>query len=173
VSEIALESEKQLEDYLYGRMSGGDCVITGGAVDQVYRQFDLGVYGFIDLVGFYRNEDDKTITMTIYELKKDTLKCAHYAQISRYKTGFDKLIEIIAFDFGYSLDFEYILIGSDIDHQNDAGYLGDTLDWLNIYTFSIDMHTGIDFSHQDGWHREGEEFEKQIATIKRMAETDG
>lgn len=166
MAEIELQSERVLEDFLFEEMKDGCCPITGNRVDEVFRQFDTGSYGVIDLISIAHDvvaaHDGGLIEeglVRIFELKKGALDTDAIAQIARYRQCVERFL--LGHDTALRRAcIEYVLVGNSVSLSGNACYLADSIDWLRVFTFKVSIATGIEFEEKGGWFRKGEDFAK-------------
>lgn len=156
--------EKNLEDILYENMKtnygrselfkrGLDCIEPNREMFNVKRQVSIGNYGAADLITFNKwliNPADKKVyekaTLSIYELKKDTINIKTLLQITRYLKGIKRYLEKRK-NFKTKFQTNIIMIGKDIDVSSDWVYLFDIYKLpINIYTYEITLK-GLRFNN--------------------------
>ena len=164
-----LESEKELEDYLYDNYKKGEieCVLNLFGGGQLFRQVSLGNYGVMDLVlvdfdlDFSETAFPKTY-ITIIELKKGFIDYNALTQISRYRIGIISLIaEKWKVNSSNKFKFEIrgVIIGGQINSTSDLVYLFDNIEWLDTYTYKLNLDNGLTLnSTGSGWYEDGERF---------------
>lgn len=154
MAKIVLDSEKELEDYLSHIMKSGYSPVTEEHIDKVYRQFDLGGYGVIDLLSVSYVDDGNEVVheIRVIELKKGPIKSDHIAQIARYKRGIDTFIERSAEDLN-GIDISYHLVGDGYAEQGDVQFLADSCEWLSVHHYKFDLEGGVKFEESYGWVR--------------------
>ncbi len=156
MAQIELDSEKELEDYLYEHMIYGYCPVSCEPIHQVYRQYDLGGYGVVDLVTLKQSDIDgeKHMHFNIIELKKGEIKADHIAQISRYYAGVKKYLTDKR-ESPIGLSFGFWLVGEKYNNNNDVMFLADNISWLTVYTYDFLLDNGINFRTGGTWERSG------------------
>lgn len=155
-------SEKELEDFIYEDLSHnmGAGLASRGLTTYHYnllqkgiicqakwlRQVDLGVYGRLDIVGYYKYR--RKIIVELFELKNVSLTCIDFDQICRYKTAIKNF-----FSSRFELSFSLYLIGREI---RDGHYIHNNIFDLIVSEFEYSL-SGIQFETHDGrWSRSNE-----------------
>lgn len=136
-------TEQNLEDLIYEtyHQEGGAKKLSsrGLHIDgDLHRQVDLGSYGRIDLLGIEVTENN-SITITIYELKKEKIGINALLQAYRYRKGvekhFDKLVSLGIINPKALIIIDIVLIGSGIETNGDFVFLYNELYGVSIYTY--------------------------------------
>lgn len=141
--------EKDLEDIIYESAKtaqGRESLINRGldtieGVNYFSRQVKIGNYGIADLITFWRFE--KTIQVSVYELKKDAVNIDTLIQCSRYAKGIKRYMNT-RFK-GCRIHVNCILIGRYIEESSDWVYLFDSViknTTVFTYQYGID---GLNF----------------------------
>ena len=102
------------------------------------RQVDLGPYGRIDIVGYFRRHG--IIYVQIIELKSVAIESADFDQILRYKTGIQRY-----FGNRFNLDFYLYLVGTGFNsghYIHNNMYMGVAEYTYNLSGISFELHTG-------------------------------
>lgn len=146
-------SEKAIEDLIVNALESGegDKLIKRGfyslsGCHLLFRQFNLGDYGRLDLATVAYNTEDqeigawKRIRINVIEIKKGEVNYSTFIQAIRYCKGIEKLLEV----YHITPLFYITLIGTSMC-QSDFCYLPDFFDNLSIYTISLNLDTGIKF----------------------------
>lgn len=143
--------EKEIEDVLFyalTELSQDDLVERGLYRFDFYkyiRQLDLKEYGIADIVGYCIDEEQKKCHFEIYELKKESITTSTFLQAVRYAKALKLIYEY------YHCNISIKLIGKSIDKQTEFCYLPDVLSSVNFYTYSIDIHNGINFMEESDY----------------------
>jgi hypothetical protein len=111
---------------------------------KLIRQCRIGNYGICDLLSYYvdKSLDKPFINITIYELKQNLITNDTFAQAIRYAKGVKRYL-----DYRETIDYKInvVIIGSEIERNNDLIYLTDLLDYscIDIYNAiaSIECYT--------------------------------
>lgn len=142
-------SEKQLEDMIC--LENRFELVTRGLEvfdhDHLFRQYNLGSYGIIDLVGISATTQFGylEVFVTIYELKKDEIGMSALGQICRYKKAFEDHFQ----DAGISqFEVRTVLIGSQIEASSNFVYVASQIDLLHCYTYEIGIK-GLSFTEHE------------------------
>lgn len=168
---IRFESEKSLENFIVDQFKvDKKCIINDESYDSCISQFSFGDYGIPDLI-FHSKEDvngDDFITIHIVELKNEQIKPKDIAQISRYKTYIEKMME----DSDLNVELKCSLVVPEgVSSNSDACYLINACeDSIDVYEFRLNPTKGIEFTMMYGFHKtksSSEQFEKLINTIKK------
>lgn len=93
------------------------------------RQLDLGSYGRLDLVGFFRYKG--VLHFELMELKKGAIDSNHFDQIFRYKTGLERYIKRLR--PGLRIECWAYLIGAEIKNGH---YIQNNLYGLDLIEYS-------------------------------------
>lgn len=152
-------SERELEDYMFEDLihNQGSGLASRG-IELTYhhflhrgksprirwlRQVDLGPYGRLDIVGYYRI--GYTVHVELFELKIPSIKIDDIEQICRYECGIRKY-----FGRHFTMDVHKYLVGSGFESGH---FIHNQLYDLKIIEFEYDL-SGICFSQKQGnWHR--------------------
>jgi len=143
------------------------------------RQFELGNYGVVDLLHInylaFNNPDEreKHLTITPIEIKRGKISYNEVGQICRYVKGIGSFISKKGYhDVFNSISVRGILMGKEIDLSSDFVYAMELIESISVYTFSLNLKTGLQFTKEDfGYTRTDEGFEriknKQLKTVFR------
>lgn len=122
------------------------------------RQLNIGNYGIADLVTFERNYIPSwrghSITITVYELKKDNINISTFLQALGYLKGITRYFEKTGLFDGETINYGIVCIGKTFDTNSTYAYLTDFLQYEQfslknyIYDFKID---GITFSDKENF----------------------
>lgn len=128
--------------------------------DLVIRQFDVGAYGRIDLLGLWADKDNKRIVVYVIELKNGKITTEAIGQICRYRTAILNTTEKIERDKdhqGYYFDVKCILIGSGLA-DGDICFITNAMeDYLTCLKFEICLRDGLILKECGvGWHKPSE-----------------
>ena len=164
-------SEKKLEDYLCGFLSGeleSDSLREHLASnpDVVERQFSLGNYGVPDIVTFHIDPSDHWafdtyLGITIYELKKGKINYEALDQIVKYKKGMMEYLDNFT-DLGYHI--ECVLIGNGLDISGGFLYIPDCFNDISFYTYDLDINGGLKIE-SNSWHLTDAEMPHKLREI--------
>lgn len=147
-----LTSEKELEEYLFQPQDDGSfyCPVTDEYFAFGYRQYNLNPYGVIDLLYAQINEFGNAVDFYIYEIKKDRLDISSIKQIARYRQGiihYTKEIERLhRKKRNIRVNVYGLLIGDNLDGDDETVYLVDSIPWLNWYTYDLSLKGGVSFN---------------------------
>jgi len=152
--------EKELEDFVFEMIKIGneeEFEIRGfdefNADATYFRQLALGSYGVADIVGFdLELKKDKTLkgSIQVFELKKQDVNKDTFIQALKYVKGIKHFLEREHDCKYFSIRFEIILMGTDIDTNNCFIYLPDVFSEIKIYSAYFDPLNGIKFKlHED------------------------
>lgn len=164
-----LQSEKELEDYLYSVLG------SNGSVNEEFRgvpfrQTNLEGYGIIDLMAISHapGQSIPDLEINIIELKKNEIDLTAIGQICRYKKGVERAIKnlpdrtVKKFNFiirGY-------LIGTEFT-SGDVCYVADNLSWLVCIFYKLNISTGISLETDSGdWYSTSENFNSIAGLFK-------
>lgn len=88
---IDFPNEKFIEDYVYEKSrDDGQCILSGDAVDRIWRQLAIPGYGVTDIVKAWFTPS--AIELTVLELKNEPLKESHLSQLMRYMKGLRRMV---------------------------------------------------------------------------------
>lgn len=156
--------EKEIEDVVYESLINYPNILfkKGLIVDQTsatvyFRQFNLGSYGIADLVGACKTVDDynnKTLEITVFELKKDEINTGTLLQAIGYCKGLDKMA--YRFANNYSIKFNIVLLGKTLNKKDSFCYMADFVENLSVYTYSIDLIEGMIFRNEHNYSQKNE-----------------
>ena len=158
-------TEKALEDYLEQKMIEGICPVTDSAISKVFRQAGVDGYGVTDIItytapNFLNGQFMSEQRLVVYELKRGIIDVKAVMQIARYRAAFSRYRGMMEErgDVENLLEYyvEYILVGGSVDLDSDLVFLLNTMDWLEVYTYEIDLDNGITFEcNSKTWHKTG------------------
>jgi hypothetical protein len=168
--------EKDLEDIIFQatreQLKERNLFVRG----KRFRQFKIGNYGIADLVTIERPyyhtgiENHCKGTITIYELKKDSIGINTFNQLIRYANGIKLYLE--ERDLLNYYNISLVAIGKDIDLSTSFCYLpnlfnqdisevavgySDLIVTFNAYKYSYNFD-GISFDKISGYHLENNGF---------------
>jgi len=157
-------SEKKLEDYVYDHLTGereSENLMEELSVfplDEVFKQFNLGKYGIPDIVQFQYLNNYPEINIKIFELKKDIIDISTFLQVLGYKKGILEYLKKTGYtdldrDFDLKVSIECILIGRSIKKDDNFCYLPSCFDGISVYTYDIDIDSGLTIEDQNGFYR--------------------
>lgn len=126
-----------------------------------FRQVRIGNYGIADIITIERRPHffkcqgqdmiEYFLTITIYELKKDTIDIQALGQGCRYIKGIDEWFEHSNKFQHDNIDFSVCLIGSKVSLNGDFVYVADLLDEkCDLYEYSYN-YDGLKFKLQHGY----------------------
>jgi len=117
--------------------------------EKLIRQLNLGVYGISDLIGIsYERESEDVVTsisIYVYELKKDHINQATLTQVSRYISGLKRYFSDLSIFENIEVKFMPVLIGSGVDLTGNFVYMLELVENIEVYTYSLKID-GIYFS---------------------------
>lgn len=158
--------EKNLEDIIFetpnNLLAERGLKIAG----KKFRQLKIGNYGIADLITFNRHTSFhssgvyQSVTIQIFELKKDILDLNALTQAYRYKKGIQKYLEIRSLFNSIDVDFEIIIVGKEINSNGDWVHLLDSIYEAEAYQYSYNFN-GISFKLTGGWSLIDEGFYKK------------
>jgi hypothetical protein len=156
MAKISWDSEKELEDYMYGYFNKYlTSPIDDLGIDAVFRQFNVDPYGVIDLITFSINYPE--VCINIYEIKKDKITTSSIAQVTRYKKAIEHLFAYKAKLLGNKYkDFKEFdelpvfincfVVAPEICLSDDTVFLYNELDNITLITVNLDLVNGISFN---------------------------
>jgi len=140
MNKLDFPSENFIENYLISKIDADNhCVVADEEVDGAFRQVDLGSYGIADIVKFIWHPD--MMVITVMELKNETLKPAHLAQLCRYVT----CVKNIAKRYQRFINIEVYgeLVGP-FEKSNDLPYLINHIDEnISVYDLRLSLDSGV------------------------------
>lgn len=175
---MAIITEKELEDYLfewtpndpYEEEEGHP---LGFNYENILRQVNIQGYGIVDLLSIditCQGELMPCIDINIIELKKGIIDYNALGQICRYKAALDRFFADLRRLKGHkylkNLNVTGTLVGSDLNQQGDLCYAVESIPWLSLYTYELDLREGITFELSSGWHNPSEDFSSLHKKIK-------
>lgn len=169
--------EKDLEEIIFNadkdKLAERGLYISG----KLFRQFKIGNYGIADLLTYQRPFIDRDIpidapltrgTISVIELKKDTISVSSFLQALRYAKGVRSFLKKRGKAELY--DIKIILIGKRLDLESSFVYLTDFLTYksdyesgydsslvLELYTYSYGID-GIGFNEHANYSLKNEGF---------------
>jgi len=153
-----LESEKELEDYLYSfrdKKSGPDYLEYLCARNLIFRQVQLGNAGIADIICVILSGDPLCqieIEVIIIELKKGQINLQSLAQVSRYKVAMHNFIDSL--DLKKEVQVSCVLIGSDYG-DDGAWSVIQNCDLVKTIIYNITFD-GLVLEEHEGFKYEGD-----------------
>lgn len=167
---MKFEDEKELETTIIDMFNeDGCCPVTGHGHALMRRQFKIGTYGIVDLVGVtvnYELNGEGSVEIFLYELKLNEINNLALAQLSKYVRGLKKILDSsygcyqsadgnIYKNVGrrkFLVDIQGVLVGSSLDHREKyfSGYTIDNMDDVEAYSYKI-SRDGVSFHSETGW----------------------
>lgn len=165
---ISFDSEKCFENFIIEEFNKENiCIIDDVEYQECISQFDTKSYGIPDLVfvGYELDMDEngepiEAARVHVVELKNEQIKLSHISQIARYKTYFERAFEGINVSLQFSL-----VVPKGIENVDDACWIVNQLDGIDVCEFFLDPSSGIDFKYSNGWHRSSEDFSPALNLI--------
>lgn len=149
---IKFESEKHLENFFVKHFEDtGECLINDIHYHDLTQQLNIGSYGITDLI-YSKYENDCNI-IYIVELKNTAPKFDDVAQISRYRTYFER-----AFGIYENVIIRCALVFPEQESYKDVIWLFDQSPYIDFFSFSLDPKNGISFDLSHGWYKKDEDF---------------
>jgi hypothetical protein len=138
--------EKELEDFL---MEPGNLQHLELYTDLAYttRQLNLGPYGIADIVQIQpvvRKTAGYDFLITVVELKKDEVNVSTLTQACRYVAALKQFIRTLSKAKPVYIESMVVLVGRTIN-TNDWTHLGHHLNNVRVWTYNLDLETGISF----------------------------
>lgn len=172
-------SEKELEDFIFEDLIQNYGMGLSARGFQTYyndcftksihckckwlRQFDLGPYGRLDVVGYFRNEG--IVNIELLELKAVSLKSDDIDQIFRY--GHAILEHVSERDMEVRL--RMYLIGTSIESGH---YIHNRSKGLSMVEYEYNLR-GVSFNQHSGdWHRSSDTYDFR-KTLRNAEEIHG
>ena len=141
--------EKDIEDFLFTNFNNEKSLNRRGFYSfekKYYRQFNFGAYGICDIVGFSIDKNKKELSVTIYELKRESIGVDTFLQSLKYLKGVQKYLSETGYDSMFSnIKLKLVLVGSSIDTNSNFIYMPDIFDNVSFYTYSFNLNHGILF----------------------------
>jgi hypothetical protein len=142
--------ERELENFLMEPGNLQHIEIPEGGEERKYRQLNLGDYGIADIVVItpeVRPLDGIDYLIHVIELKKDEIGPSTITQASRYVAGIKHYLGQI---MGHKLRIEYqiSIVGRSLQ-DGDWWFLNGFLNNISIWTYDLDLETGISFLQHD------------------------
>ncbi len=172
-------SEKKIEDLIVNNIKSGNIealrkrgLYGVEKYDKFFRQFNLGKYGILDLVGvrydpFMQSSGClKSFNIGVIEIKKGEVNNKTFLQAIRYCKG----IEVLLKHYKMTASFEICLIGTSISNDEFV-YVNDFIDNLSVYTVQLDLEQGITFKSEHGY--ELTEYTKPLVSEITVADLKG
>jgi hypothetical protein len=167
-AKIDFPSEAFIEDYVTAYIrENKECPISGDDVHRYYRQYEIKGYGITDLIKLSFDED--SCTVTILELKNETLKESHYSQLARYIAGANRIKDRLLIKYPHARIYvKGELAGPFDSSKNDLVYLNQLCDDINIYDLSLLMSSGFSVNHiaNEGWRHISENPSRSDADVR-------
>jgi len=159
--------EKNLEQIIFE--SNKDKLYNKGLYvsGKLLRQVRIGNYGIADLVEYSRPYYNDVLKkcykgkITVYELKQEKVGVSTFLQALGYLKGIRKFLEKRGSDDYY--DYQMVLIGSELEINNNFCYLPDFIELINssdfydnpkfglsVYTYDYKID-GIEFVTMSGY----------------------
>ena len=155
-----LNSEKELEDYLFGLEQDEDFPLPCSG--KVFRQVSFPTYGIADLLYIdMEPAPTPTVRISIVELKVNEIDLNAIGQICRYRQALHRYINHLFKkhpEHKKAIKCKGILVGKEYAN-GDICYVVDSIPWLSCYHYDLSLRNGIDFVQSEGWYREDESFE--------------
>lgn len=150
--------ECEIEELLFNNLKDKDLLRSRGFhhfEQHYYLHPNFGSYGIPDIIGVtvYENKDFncKSLSATIYELKKELINIDTFLQAIRYARAIDRIVEKND-DFNISeVDIKIVLIGKKVDLNSDFIYISDLFPKVHFLTYSIDISKGLLFKNHFGY----------------------
>lgn len=151
-------TEFQIEDFIWSKINDLNYLSDRGLHLQnalYFRQYNIPGCGIVDIIGFsvtnleFNNGSIvRELTVHIYELKRDSIKCADIGQISRYidciRYNSDAILKHFGLD-GYEMVVRGLMIGNGIDR--DAMHAKSLVEYLEtIYCYEFSPENGVCFN---------------------------
>lgn len=141
--------EKDLEDYIFKSSSKSleDCGLY--FIGKKYRKLRIGSYGISDLIYFRRpfyNPYEQIFCkgeITVMELKKDKISVSSFFQAVRYVRGIQRYIEMHRPNLDGKINYNIVLIGSDVNEDSDIRYLTSIFPSFDFSEISTDVKTSV------------------------------
>lgn len=149
--------ECEIEELLFNNLKNEQLLRDRGFFSfeqHYYLHPNFGSYGIPDIVGVTVSNDDfefKSMSVTIYELKKESINIDTLLQASRYAKAITRTIsndEELCID---DIDIKLVLIGKKIDLNSDFVYFSDICHNVCLVTYSIDILKGVLFKYHSGY----------------------
>jgi len=148
-----LESEKELEDYLYSfkdKDHGPDYLEYLCDENLIFRQVQLGNAGIADLVCVILRGDPSDgieIKVVIIEIKKGQINLQALAQVSRYKVAMHNFIDSLKLK--KEVNVSCALVGSGYG-DDGAWAIVENCDWVQTIVYNITFD-GMSLDEHDGF----------------------
>lgn len=151
-------TEFQIEDFIWSKINDLDYLADRGLVLQnglYFRQYNIPGCGIVDIIGFSVTNLEfndgsvvRELTIHVYELKRDAIKCADIGQISRYidclRYNSDAILKHFGLE-GYELVVRGLMIGNGVDR--DAMHAKSLVEFLEtIYCYEFSPESGVRFN---------------------------
>ena len=132
---------------------------------KLFRQLKIGNYGISDLVEYSRPYYNEVLNkmykgkITVYELKQEKIGVSTFLQALGYLKGIRKFLENRGTDDYY--DYEIVLIGSELELNNNFCYLTDFMYVVGDSEFYDDPSLGLSIFTYD-YKIDGIEFKRSL-----------
>lgn len=151
-------SEFEIEEFIWSKINDLQSLVDRNLYLQdalYFRQYPIPGCGIVDIIGFSvtdMNFNDgsviRQLNVTVYELKRDTIKCADVGQISRYmdciRYNADQILKHFNLE-GFEMIVNGGLIGNGI--ERDAMHAMVLVENLSdIYCYEFSPENGISFN---------------------------
>lgn len=147
---ISFDSEKHLEDLICSELDMHKNPISDEIISRYVRQPDFKPYGIGDILTVHDcddDEDEEFFSINIIELKNERLQMVHLSQIARYRKFFMDTDENF-----HAHPYEFTLVCKKSESfQSDLIFLANSIEWLNIYEFSLSFENGVCFELLGGY----------------------
>lgn len=163
---VSFDNERQIENYLASYMTeNGSCPISGDPVDMLFRQHKFGPYGVADLVSIAFIPAG--LCVNIIEIKNESLKASHVAQLSRYMAAARHYVEMITPSLvGANVVSVKGILAGPFD-GGDLAFLLRHLKWISVYDIKVSVDTGIEISEvSDDWIKPSARKKDQIEVFR-------
>ena len=169
---VEFPSEKVLEDYVCHKLAAERlCPVSGSHIDKFTRQYPLSKYGIADVVKI--QVSDRSVLITVLELKNEPLKEAHLSQVSKYMTGIQQQAKRhmkIAARYGIDVQVRGEIAGPFDCNRGDFVFLLENIKDINAYSISASLDSGFSSSLiNTGWHMNGADFTTCSPIAKEIA----
>jgi len=160
---IKFDSENALETFLFENREFVEDSI-GLLAGELHRQVDFGCYGRVDFIhAAYVPDDIGPSIITVIELKNESIKASHAAQLCRYMTAIQEFIDGRFSDGDYMVNG--VLIGpKTFPDLSDNCFLLQNISNVNCFEFSLCVD-GLKFSLISEWRASGDFKTKEIKRI--------
>lgn len=159
MAKITWESEKELEDFIFKAMQEKNYdPIVDQQIDWSGRQIRIGAYGVADIVtvSYCPDPYEPSISITVYEIKKDQINTRAFGQVSRYMKGVKHYFEISYPD--QIINVYGVLVGTCLADDDSSKFLIDACEDISVYLARMSLESGVDFTDSNGWVRTEPDF---------------